>query len=248
MVIGRPSSSCGNASRISLGRDRPASRQARTPHRASLPPPRGRLRGRTMPLPLSGSLSLLDTVRFVAAATGEPAQRVCAALTEAALVGAITVTGCRHLSAHRDLAQYFAHPALKDREMVPPEAWSAEISWSKSCVGRYDLVRFDRAEVERWLASAATQSEPAAEASETQASPSGIRTNKAEAAEEACRQWILQLADRPANKDAAFETAKKAVESIGTLSRKAFERAWTVEAPAKWKRPGVRRKSPPPEI
>jgi hypothetical protein len=66
----------------------------------------------------------------------------------------------------------------------------------------------------------------------------GTRTNKAEAAEEACRRWITGLKERPAKKDAAFEAAKDAVASIGPLSRKAFDRAWGTAAPGAWKKAG----------
>jgi hypothetical protein len=66
----------------------------------------------------------------------------------------------------------------------------------------------------------------------------GTRTNKAEAAEEACRRWIAGLKERPAKKDAAFEAAKDAVASIRPLSRKAFDRAWAAAAPGVWKKAG----------
>jgi hypothetical protein len=115
-----------------------------------------------MPLPVSTWLSLSETVAFVVEATGEPEDRVRAALTEAALAGEITATGCLHLSmlpfrSQRYYDIYFAHPALSDRKGVPSSAWGAAISWSKSRVGRYDLVRFERAEIERWLGRTAQQ-------------------------------------------------------------------------------------------
>jgi hypothetical protein len=209
-----------------------------------------------MPLPESALLSLPETVRLVTERTGEAADRVYTALTEAALSGAIVATGCLHLSgidparSARYYAAYFGHPALSDREIVPAAAWSAPISWPKSRVQRYDHVRFNRADIDRWLASAATsrQSEPVAQPIEPQAAPSGIRTNREAAAEAACRKWISELGERPARKDAAFELAKTAVESTGPLSRKAFERAWAIEAPAKWKQGGRRGKSPPSGI
>jgi hypothetical protein len=209
-----------------------------------------------MQLPQSTLLSLPETVRLVADRTSGAIERVCAALIEAALSGVISATGCLHLSgldparSARYYTAYFGHPALSDREIVPPAAWSAPISWPKSRVQRYDHVRFNRADIDRWLASAATgrQSEPVAQPIEPQAAPSGIRTNREAAAEAACRKWISELGERPANKDAAFELAKTAVESTGPLSRKAFERAWAIEAPAKWKQGGRRKKSPPPEI
>jgi hypothetical protein len=195
-----------------------------------------------MPLPVPAWLSLLETVRFVIEVTGDEEDRVRAALTEAGLTGAITATGCRHSSAHPNPARYFAHPVLADRETVPSSAWGTAISWPESRVGRYDLVRFDRADIERWLALAATDQQSASVAEpEVSAAPSGIRTNRAAAAEEACRQWLSKVKERPANKDAAFEAAKAAVAKTGPLSRKAFERAWGAGAPVAWKEAGRRR-------
>ena len=75
--------------------------------------------------------------------------------------------------------------------------------------------------------------------------PSGVRTNKAAAAEEACEEWIAGLSEQPENKDAAFEDAEKNVAPIGPLSRKAFERAWDKRARPEWKRPGRRKQAPP---
>jgi hypothetical protein len=138
---------------------------------------------------------------------------------------------------------------LRARENVPPEAWDSG-DWSKSRVGRYDLVRFDRAQIERWLASPETDRQstvPEPQGNEAQAAMSGTRTNRAAAAEQMCRQWIAELKERPI-KDAAFVQAQAAVKEIGRLSRKAFERAWANSAPANWKRGGRRKKSPPPEI
>lgn len=140
--------------------------------------------------------------------------------------------------------------AIRNGAEIPSSYW----------FGRYitdlsDDLRFRRAEVIGcWPAdsgegtatsesclikSAATNEEPI--------SPSGTRTNKAEAAEEACRQWLGSLSKRPASKDAAFAQAQAAVKEIGPLSRKAFDREWATSVPAGWKHAG-RRKSPPPEI
>jgi hypothetical protein len=69
----------------------------------------------------------------------------------------------------------------------------------------------------------------------------GYRTNKAGAAEEACRQWIAGLNERPTNKEAAFDQARAAVKEIGPLTGKAFERAWASTAPAEWRRGGRRK-------
>jgi hypothetical protein len=195
-----------------------------------------------MPLPVSAWLSLPEAIRLVIDATGEDEDRVRAALIEAGLTGATTATGCRHSSAHPNPARYFAHPVLTDRETVPSSAWATAISWPESRVGRYDLVRFDRADIERWLALAATDQQSASVAEpEASATPSGIRTNRAAAAEEACQQWLSTVKERPANKEAAFEAAKDAVAKTGPLSRKAFERAWAAGARVAWKKPGRRR-------
>jgi hypothetical protein len=109
-----------------------------------------------MPLPVSALLSLPEAVRFLEEATSENENRVRAALREAGLAGAITATGCLHSSSLPDPAKYFAHPALNEREPVPPHEWGTTISWLESRIGRYDLVRLNRADIERWLAAAAT--------------------------------------------------------------------------------------------
>jgi hypothetical protein len=111
-----------------------------------------------VPLPLSDSLCLAEVGRFVVDATGEDRQRVAAALIEAGITGAISATGCLHSSAHPNLARYFAHPVLGDRQNVPASAWGGPIDWQASRIGRYDLVRIDRAEIERWLGT--TEQEP----------------------------------------------------------------------------------------
>lgn len=106
-----------------------------------------------MRLPVSALLSLPEAVRFVGEATSENENHVRTALREAGLAGAITATGCSHLSTHLDPARYFAHPALNDREPVPPDEWGTTISWVESRIARYDLVRLNRADIERWLAA-----------------------------------------------------------------------------------------------
>ena len=83
--------------------------------------------------------------------------------------------------------------------------------------------------------------QPAA-ASELNKSPIGIRTASAARAEEACREWIEKLSIRPANKQEAFAQAQDAVKRIGSLSEKAFERAWEIAAPQEWRKPGRRKK------
>jgi hypothetical protein len=72
--------------------------------------------------------------------------------------------------------------------------------------------------------------------------PSGIRTNREAYAEVECRHWLENLTERPAHKDAAFEAAREAVASVGTLTRKAFDHAWRDAAPDEWKKQGRPRK------
>jgi hypothetical protein len=199
-----------------------------------------------MPLPVSPLLSLPETVQLVMGRTGEGEARIRATLTEAALTGAITATGCLHLSYLPTGRRYWEHSALDDRTAVPAQTWGTAISWPESRVGRYDLVRFDRADIERWLASAAIDGQSAVsepQTNEPKTTSSGTRTNRALAAEEACRQWIAGLKER-LTKDTAFVRAQDAVKEIGPLSRKAFERAWAGSAPADWKRGGRHKKSP----
>jgi hypothetical protein len=89
--------------------------------------------------------------------------RARAALIEAGLAGAFIATGCRHLSNHQDLERYFAHQVLDDPEAVPQQAWGTTISWLGNRIGRYDLVRLNRGDIERWLASAHRNEHPRAE-------------------------------------------------------------------------------------
>jgi hypothetical protein len=72
---------------------------------------------------------------------------------------------------------------------------------------------------------------------------SGIRTVSDETAEGACGEWIAGLPERPRNKETAFADAKDAVANIGTLSYKAFERAWATNARDDWKKPGRRKET-----
>jgi hypothetical protein len=112
-----------------------------------------------MLLPRSDWLSLPQTVAFVVKATGEPRSAVRSALIDAALAGAIIATGCLHASTVPGEPEYFA-ARLNPRTVVRPEAWGDEICWQISRVGLYSLVRFERAEIERWLGTA-TQQQPA---------------------------------------------------------------------------------------
>jgi hypothetical protein len=70
---------------------------------------------------------------------------------------------------------------------------------------------------------------------------SGVRTNKSVRAEDACREWISNLSERPASKEIAFAAAAAAVNYVGMLTRKAFDRAWANSARPEWKLAGRRR-------
>jgi hypothetical protein len=75
--------------------------------------------------------------------------------------------------------------------------------------------------------------------------PIGYRTQQDQRAEVACENWLVSTDLVPKDKDAAFLAAKAAVAAIGPLSRKAFDRAWAHAAPAAWRQPGRRPKTPP---
>jgi hypothetical protein len=285
MATAPPWSSCGNASRLSLGRDRPASRQARTPHRASLLQPLRAPPGAQVPNNLSqpgtAAISLdemahdlqrhaidpdvvprLGTGAFHAPG-GNPAAVFSTLLAilrhippaEASLDGVLGQVpshwwypGCVEICA--DSAALFK---LGDGcEVRATEIKCDREAWNLVFRAPPQLTeqRFNRAVYEeraRGFVRAAADSDGTIPPT-IRGDQSGIRTNREAAAQAACRQWISQLTERPANKDAAFELAKAAVESTGPLSRKAFERAWGIEAPAKWKQGGRRRKSPPQGI
>jgi hypothetical protein len=195
-----------------------------------------------MPLPLPASLPLHEAVRLATEKSGEGEDRVRQTLVEAGLAGAIAARGQLHNSAlyARSPGRYFAHPILGTRQKVPAADWGGNIDWRASRIGPYDLVRLDRTELESWLATAETQHEAFAQ----DPTPTGIRTNRQQQAETACEEWIKAQSQRPANKDKAFEAAKRAVKAIGPLSRKAFDRAWARAAPNAWKEPGAREGAP----
>jgi hypothetical protein len=92
--------------------------------------------------------------------------------------------------------------------------------------------------------SAIDAEEPEKPITERTVPSSGIRTTTDEKVEAACGDWIGKLAERPHDKEAAFEGAKSAVAYIGVLSRKAFDRQWAIKAPAEWKQAGRRKRSP----
>jgi hypothetical protein len=121
-----------------------------------------------MRLPTSALLTLPETVRLVVEATGESEDCVREALRQAGLAGSVAATGCLHFSAHQNPVKYFAHPALNEREPVPPEHWGLTISWSESRIGRYDLVRLNRADIEQWVATGETE-RPCEESSQLRA-------------------------------------------------------------------------------
>jgi hypothetical protein len=99
----------------------------------------------------SARLSLLETVRLVARQKGVSGARAQHLLREAASNGEITASGHRHASAVFPQPEYWA-AARGRRFAVSVEEWADEIGWRINRVGRFDLVQFDRAEIERWLA------------------------------------------------------------------------------------------------
>ena len=107
-----------------------------------------------MRLPVSSLLSLAEAGQFVVDATGEDQTRVADALKEAGINDAVSATRRLHNSMHRNLARYFEHPVLSDRQKVPATEWSGPIDWRASRIGRYDLVRINRADIEHRLSTA----------------------------------------------------------------------------------------------
>jgi hypothetical protein len=108
-----------------------------------------------MPLPIAASLDLRSATRLIATRTGKTAARARRTLVAAAIEDEIGATGCLHHSAIYPDAPYFA-AALGDRQTVPAHAWAeaeaAEaIDWKRSRVGRYDVVRIARDEIEWWF-------------------------------------------------------------------------------------------------
>jgi hypothetical protein len=190
-----------------------------------------------MPLPRSTWLSLAETVVFVVEAAGEPIDAVQAALIDAALAATITATGCLHLSTSPNLARYFAHPVLSNRQTVPASMWGAAIDWQRSRVGRYDLVRFERAQIERWLSTA--EPEPGLQHEE----PTGPGSPPTGSATAFATKYIAdcQAADCRVTK-AGLLSAWQAAGGKGHRDalRKAFDDAMGEEAPTR----GRPRKSP----
>jgi hypothetical protein len=91
--------------------------------------------------------------------------------------------------------------------------------------------------------ASAPKAEPPDDMRGPEAPPSGISTNRAKNAEEACLQWLKALTKRPPNKDVAYADAQIAVKDIGPLSRKAFERVWPSAVPIAWLKAGRRKGS-----
>jgi len=187
-----------------------------------------------MPLPGPAWLSLPETVRFVIERTGEAEDRVRSTLIEAALAGTTTATGSRHLSAldpERYHARYFAHPVLAEREVLPAWAWgTAMISWAQSRVGMYDLVRFTRAEIERWLSTA----EPERRAQHEEPTSPGDRPTGSPAT--FARKYIAdcQAAGGHATKAGLLSTWQTAGgKGHRDALRKAFDDAMGEEAPTR---------------
>ena len=183
-----------------------------------------------MPLPVSDSLSLSGAVQFVMEKTGEIEARVYAALTEAGLTGALTATGCLHLSALSDPAKYFDHPALSERMPVPPGNWGLPISWQKSRIGRYDLVRLNRADIERWLAAAPANGNKQPPAASPSPRPKKAKKEtKADAVAALLRE---HFPDRPAM---TVDELKRVIEQqrtdIGQFSPRTLRRAIAIAWP-----------------
>jgi hypothetical protein len=177
-----------------------------------------------MPLPAPAWLSLLEAVQFVIKPTGESKNRVHEVLTGAGLMGAITATGCRHLSTCKDSAMYFAHLALDERETVPPETWGTTISWLESRIGRYDLVRLNRADIERWLAAAATNGEEQPREKSPSLRPK--KRNK-QTQVDGIAEWLREhYPNRPPMRvEELMQVVGQEARHIGVFSKRTFEAA-----------------------
>jgi hypothetical protein len=177
-----------------------------------------------MPLPVSDWLSLQEAVKHVIEATGESEARIREALTAAGLAGELIATGCSHLSYLRNLDKYFAHPALNEREPVPPDDWGLTISWEKSRIGRFDLVRLNRADIERWLAVPATYENE--QPSEQSLSPRPKKKTKQTKVDDIAACLRERFSKRPAMKiDELMREVKQQAPSVGNFSPRTLERA-----------------------
>jgi hypothetical protein len=192
-----------------------------------------------LPLPVSGLLSLAEVHRFVVDATAEDKQPVATVLIEAGITGAISATGCLHSSAHPNPARYFAHPVLGDRQNVPAAAWGGPIDWRLSRVGRYDLVRVERAEIERWLGTAVDKSRteeqpgvgPEPQAADAVPRDAQRAARGKQTMEAAAREFIVATYPNgiPAGKTNKMISAEYTNETHAPMSARTVRRARTVK-------------------
>jgi hypothetical protein len=175
-------------------------------------------------LPASGRLSLSEAAQFVMERTGENKARVREAMIEAGLAGMLTATGCMHFSAHPDPAKYFAHPALGEPKPVPPQDWGLTISWPDSRIGSYDLVRLNRADIERWLAVAATNGDKKAHEDSPSPRP---KKRKKETQVDAIAAWLRErYSNRPAmTVKELMPIVQQDARHIGAFKQRTFEKA-----------------------
>jgi hypothetical protein len=177
--------------------------------------------------------------------------------------------------AHRvvaDLAQWVERRQFGSEVCIlsgePPDFQPVEIAPGDVLIPRSDMLFLTRSGVRRYVearldlpgaagllrefdGNARLTAPQMAAAAHPAEQPSGVRTNKAEAAEAMCRRWLVEwgerwrrgLAEQPENKDTAFSRAKKATQQIGHLSEEAFKRAWAMGAPTEWKKAGRRKKA-----
>jgi hypothetical protein len=175
-----------------------------------------------LPLPVSTWLSLCEALKFVIESTGEDETRVRKALRDAGLTGKLTATGCLHLSASPDPKRYFAHPALANRETIPPENWGLQISWPESRIGRHDMVQLNRVDIEPWLAAINEGEQPRGESR----SPQTKKGNKPWKVD-ALVDWLRNRYETrpPMSVDELMRSAKLEVVHIGIFGKRTFENA-----------------------
>jgi len=181
--------------------------------------------------------SVWDWAEQIAAQHNEPSPLVLAEIVTAIDRGKLSASVAA--GPNEDWRQLLAHIAVAARthwaafRVVLPHDEGIWLLTHRIVIGAGDM--------QDWLGSRSPmdlQSSP----KRREQIPSGIRTNKARSAEDKCREWIGALKARPLNKEEAFAEAKVAVQNIGPLSRKAFERAWAATAPLEWLEPGRRKR------
>jgi hypothetical protein len=98
------------------------------------------------------------------------------------------------------------------------------ISWRESRIGRYDLVRLNRVDIERWLAAAATNgNEQPREETPSPRPKKGNRQTK----QDTLATWLRDHYEaRPAmSVDELMRIAQNEAPHIGTFGRRTFEAA-----------------------